>query len=105
MWEVKENDRYGEDKSVMLGAVLTRAWDRDNMKLINPKLAWIIGVCTDHEYAFNEMHIPSMRQCVDVFSILANIMIRHQEDCQATSTTAPLSTPKTAADLRAGFSA
>ena len=80
MWEVKENDRYGEDKSVMLGAVLTRSWDGDAMKLVNPKLAWIIGVCTDHENAFDEMHIPTMRQCVDVFSVLANIMIRYQGD-------------------------
>ncbi len=80
MWEVKENDGYGEDKSVMLGAVLTRSWDSGAMELINPKLAWIIGVCTDHENAFNEMHIPAMRQCVDVFSVLANIMIRYQED-------------------------
>jgi hypothetical protein len=64
----------------MLGAVMTRSWDSDKMDWINPKLAWIIGVCTDHENAFDQQHIPLMRQCVDVFSILANIMIRYQED-------------------------
>jgi hypothetical protein len=77
MWEVKENDRYGEDKSVMLGAVMTRSWGGDEMTWKDPKLAWIIGVCTDHENAFDKKHIHLMRQCVDVFSILANIMIRH----------------------------
>lgn len=77
MWETKENDRYGEDKSVMLGAVMTRSWDSDEIAWKDPKLAWIIGVCTDHENAFDRKHIHLMRQCVDVFSILANIMIRH----------------------------
>jgi hypothetical protein len=76
MWEGKENDRYGEDKSVMLGAVLTKSWDAQKRDWSNPKLAWTIGVCADRENAFSETHIPLMQLCVDMFSLLANVIIR-----------------------------
>lgn len=76
MWETQTNDRYGEDKSVMLGAVLTKSWNSQDRRWSNRKLAWIIGVCADTENAFSEAHIPLMQSCVDIFSILANAMIR-----------------------------
>jgi hypothetical protein len=76
MWEPQENDGYGEDKSVMLGAVLTKSWDTQTGDWSNRKLAWIIGVCADTENAFSETHIPLMQCCVDMFSMLANVMIR-----------------------------
>ena len=76
VWERRENDTYGEDKSVLLGAVLTRSWDRQSNKCIKPKLAWIVGISADQENAFSKMHIPLMKQCVDMFSLLANVMIR-----------------------------
>lgn len=76
MWEPQTNDRYGEDKSVMLGAVLTRSWDSQQKRYSNTKLAWVLGVCADTENTFSEVHIPLMQACVDMFSILANAMIR-----------------------------
>jgi len=76
MWELKDNDRYEEDKSVMLGAVLTKSWNHQQRKWSNVKLAWIIGVCADTETAFSETHIPLMQACVDMFSMLANVIIR-----------------------------
>ncbi|WP_375511808.1 hypothetical protein [uncultured Nostoc sp.] len=76
MWQRQPNDEYGEDQSVMLGAVLTKSWDHQKGKWSNPKLAWIIGVCADTENAFSETHIPLMQCCIDMFSMLANVMIR-----------------------------
>lgn len=76
MWEGQKNDGYGEDKSVMIGAVLTKSWDDQRGDWSNRKLAWIIGVCADKENAFSEMHIPLMQTCVDMFSMLANVIIR-----------------------------
>ncbi|MDZ8139017.1 MAG: hypothetical protein RM049_27685 [Nostoc sp. DedQUE04] len=76
MWETQRNDKYGEDKSVMLGAVLTKSWDHQKGDWSNRKLAWIIGVCADTENAFSEKHIPLMQCCIDMFSMLANVMIR-----------------------------
>lgn len=76
MWERQENDHYGEDKSVMLGAVLTKSWDAERGDWTDRKLAWIIGVCADTENAFSETHIPLMQSCIDMFSMLANIIIR-----------------------------
>ena len=76
VWEGKENDVYGEDRSVLLGAVFTGSWDRQNIKFVNNKLAWIVGISADRENAFSKMHIPLMKQCVDMFSLLANVMIR-----------------------------
>jgi hypothetical protein len=76
MWESQKNDGYGEDKSVMLGIVLTKSWDDQRDDWSNRKLAWIVGVCADKENAFSEMHIPLMQSCVDMFSMLANVIIR-----------------------------
>ena len=78
VWEGKENDAYGEDKSVLLGAVFTGSWDRQNIKFVKNKLAWIVGISADRENAFSKMHIPLMKQCVDMFSLLANVMIRRE---------------------------
>lgn len=92
MWEPQENDRYGEDKSVMLGAVLTKSWDDQRGDWSNRKLAWIIGICADSENAFSETHIPLMQCCVDMFSMLANVMIRRNYQGPATLSSSPNST-------------
>jgi hypothetical protein len=76
MWESQINDGYAEDKSVLLGAIMTKSWDKNKGDWSNRKLAWIIGVCADQEHAFDEMHIPLMQSCVDMFSMLANVIIR-----------------------------
>ena len=76
MWEGIKNDLYGEDKSVLLAAVLTRTWSRQQEKMTEPKLAWIIGISADRENAFSSLHVTLMKQCADMFSLLANVMIR-----------------------------
>jgi hypothetical protein len=76
MWEGKKNDLYGEDKSVLLAAVLTRSWHSHTGQWTEPKLAWIIGISADRENIFSTLHVSLMKQCVDMFSLLANVMIR-----------------------------
>lgn len=79
-WQPQSNDKYGEDKSVMMGAVMTKS-PRRHGKLRgwkNPKLTWVIFVNADKEDTFQPIHIPLMRCCVVVFSWLANSMIRSQ---------------------------
>lgn len=78
VWEWQENDKYGEDKSVMLGAVITKSWDPNNKTWVNNKLAWVLGVCANVENAFDETHIPLMQACIDTFATLANVMIRSE---------------------------
>lgn len=77
-WEKQDNDKYGEDKSILMGAVMTKSpvtRGRDRTWK-NPRLTWIIFVNADKEDTFNSTHIPLMRCCVVVFSWLANTMIR-----------------------------
>lgn len=78
LWQPQGNDKYGEDKTVMLGAIMTKSWDSEANVWSNNKLAWVLGVCADAEDAFDETHIPLMRGCVDLFSVLANTLLRDQ---------------------------
>lgn len=80
MWKPQENDKYGEDKTVMLGAIMTKSWDAEAHRWTNNKLAWVLGVCADTEDAFDESHIPLMRACVDMFSTLANTLLRYEDE-------------------------
>jgi hypothetical protein len=76
MWTPQPNDSFGEDKCVLMGAVLIKAWDApDSFK--RPKLVWILTVCADRENAFDASHVPLMQSCVDVFSMIVNVMARH----------------------------
>ncbi|MEO1394781.1 MAG: toll/interleukin-1 receptor domain-containing protein [Cyanobacteria bacterium J06634_5] len=77
MWEEHENDKFSEDKTVMLGAVLTGAWSENNAQWLDPMHAWILAVSADKEKAFSEVHIHLMQTCVVIFSWLANAMIQH----------------------------
>lgn len=77
-WQKQDNDKYGEDKSIMMGAVMTKSpvtRGRDRTWQ-NPRLTWIVFVNADKEDTFNPTHIPLMRCCVVAFSWLANTMIR-----------------------------
>lgn len=79
IWQAQENDRFGEDKTVMLGSVLTKSWDQDKQDWSNNKFAWILGVSADTENAFSEVHIHLMQTCVVIFSLLANIIVRYED--------------------------
>ncbi|MEM7063056.1 MAG: toll/interleukin-1 receptor domain-containing protein [Cyanobacteria bacterium P01_B01_bin.77] len=79
IWQAQENDRFGEDKTVMLGSVLTKSWDQDTQDWSNNKFAWILGVSADTENAFSEVHIHLMQTCVVIFSLLANIIVRYED--------------------------
>lgn len=78
MWEEHENDKFSEDKTVMLGAVLTGAWSENNAQWLDPMHVWILSVSADKEKAFSEVHIHLMQTCVVIFSWLANAMIQQQ---------------------------
>jgi hypothetical protein len=78
MWGFNTNDIYGEDKSVILGAVITRTWNPRCQSWENPKLAWILGISSDRENAFTEIHVQAMKLCIQIFSPFANIKARCQ---------------------------
>jgi hypothetical protein len=75
MWTPQPNDRFEEDKCVLMGAVLLKVWDPP-AGFKRSKLVWIIAVCSDRENAFDASHISLMQACVDVFSMIANVMAR-----------------------------
>ena len=80
-WEGQQNDRFREDMSTLVGAVMTRSWDSKE-DWINNCLSWVIFVNSDKENYFNESHIPTMQACVDVFSWLANSVLRVQHQAK-----------------------
>ena len=80
VWEQSENDKYGECKSVLLGAILTRSWNSDNDGWANNKLVWILGVNSDTKNAFTNAHPELMQTCVVALSFIANIIARQDEE-------------------------
>ena len=80
-WTPSKNDRLGEDKCVLMGAVMTRSYgpQKDASEgWVNGKLSWIVSVCADRADAFTTQHIPLMQCFVITFSWLANTMIRNE---------------------------
>ena len=69
--------------STLIGAVMTRSWDGKNW--VNNSLAWVVFVNSDKENFFNESHVPTMQACVDVFSWLANSILRVQYQARNSS--------------------
>jgi hypothetical protein len=80
VWEQSENDKYGECKSVLLGAILTRSWNSANDGWANNKLVWILGVNSDTKNAFTNAHPELMQTCVVALSFIANIIARQDEE-------------------------
>lgn len=78
-WQPMENDKIGENKSVLLGAVFTKFLvSNESMSFSKePDLTWILCVNADKEGAFTEDHKPLMRCCNDVMSWLVNELARH----------------------------
>lgn len=83
-WQPSSNDELGEDKCVLMGAVMTRSVDGDG-NWNNRKLAWILCVNADREDVFTTQHVPLMQCFVDTFSWLANTMIRSEAEWNPTA--------------------
>lgn len=79
LWTPQPNDSLGEDKCVLMGGTVLHSWDPVAGPTC-PKLVWIVTVCADRENAFDASHIPFMQSCVDVFSIIANVLARTPGD-------------------------
>ena len=76
MWEGQDNDQHGEDKSVLMGAVLSKSLSFESDKPYKSKMAFVIAICANKEDVFSEAHKPLMRACIDVFSMIANSVSR-----------------------------
>jgi hypothetical protein len=82
-WQKMTNDKYGQDKSALMGAVFCKRWDGKSFP--RPySLHWILCVTADKEHVFNETHVPFMRCCNDVFSWILNSFVRHPLDSAQT---------------------
>lgn len=73
-WERHDNDDFGEDRSVLMGAVMARSWSHPHNFV--DSMMMILYVCADKYDVFQEHHIPLMRSCTDVFSAAMNVMLR-----------------------------
>jgi hypothetical protein len=79
-WKPQPNDKYHEDRSVMMGAVMTRSWDlRKKMwKKGHNCLSWVITINSPDPDVFNASHIPILQTAIDTFAWLANEACRKQ---------------------------
>ncbi|MCG8585214.1 MAG: hypothetical protein MI757_10925, partial [Pirellulales bacterium] len=57
MWEGQRNDQYEEDKSVLMGAVLSKSLSDDSDIPQKPMMAFVIGVCANKEGAFEGLNV------------------------------------------------
>jgi hypothetical protein len=73
-WYQTKNDIFEENKSVLLGAVFSKVWQKDRFD--HPVLTWILCVNATEEGAFTEDHKPIMRCCNDILSWLVNEFAR-----------------------------
>ncbi len=94
-WHRRENDQFGEDLSVLMGAVLCKSWAGHHFD--DPKLLWIICVNADRENVFTRDCVPLMKACNDVFSWLLNSFVRHD----ATKNNWPSAPRRVTSDLTA----
>jgi hypothetical protein len=77
-WTRQPNDVYGEDRSVLMGGVLIKTWSGQDFR--PPSMVWVVTVCCDQENAFNDRHVSLMQSCVDLLSIVANVVARSDND-------------------------
>ncbi len=74
LWTPQANDRFGDDKSVLMGAVIVKsAMDKSPEDRL---MVWIISICSDADDVFSSAHLPVMQSITDLFSILANVLAR-----------------------------
>jgi hypothetical protein len=77
-WTNMRNDHFGEDLSVLMGAVLSKSWS--GLSFDDPKLHWIVCVNANRENVFSRDCIPLMKACNDIFSWILNSFIRYDAD-------------------------
>ncbi len=76
-WTPTPNDRFNENLTVLMGAVLSRSYNAASNTFDDPKLNWILCVNADAIGVFDRSHIPLMKTCNDIFSWILNSFIRH----------------------------
>lgn len=78
IWEPRENDHLGDDKSVLMGAVCAKSahidGQADSVRI--DKLMMVLFVSANIENVFSEKHENLMRCCNDTFSMVINTMLR-----------------------------
>lgn len=73
-WKKQENDALGEDKSVMMGAVLSKSWNGASFD--KTKLNWVLYVNADHEDVFDQSYVNLMKCFNDTLACILNQLIR-----------------------------
>ncbi|MEM9283995.1 MAG: hypothetical protein AAGA96_19415 [Verrucomicrobiota bacterium] len=96
-WEAHVNDDLGEDRSVLMGAVMTRSWHQGDHEWFNNCLALVVTVNSHGEKVFNSSHVPLLQSAIDSFSWLTNTAMRSQDqinrDFERNLMTAPTPSP------------
>ena len=81
-WQKHDNDELGDDRSVLMGAVMTRSWNSEKDAWEAPCLSLILTVNSHERGVFDPSHVPLLQASIDSFSWLTNIAMRqqHQEN-------------------------
>ena len=80
MWTPQKNDSFGEDKSVLMSAVMAKSWNSSTRNWGDRKLMMILSINADQENTFGERHIPLMQCMTDNFSMMVNTLLRIQRN-------------------------
>lgn len=88
------NNSFNEDRCVLMGAIAVKSpSSTPNNEFADEEVAWILGVCSDKEDAFNESHFELMKGCIDTLGIVANLIWR--QSCANSSLREPANTSTT----------
>ncbi len=83
-WTPQFNDQFGEDLSVLIGAVQIKNPVGPKMfTFTQGEMKWVLCVCANKPDIFNDDHVPLMRTCIDELSIYANLLARKSVMVQA----------------------
>jgi hypothetical protein len=80
-WTPQPNDQLGEDKSVLMGAVLIK--NPEGQEFSTQHMKWVLCICADRENAFDSACQPLMQVCLDLLSLYANLVARKDALCSA----------------------
>lgn len=75
-WTPMPNDKLDETRSVLIGAILAKEPSKEGDGFAEPKMIWMLCLCSDLPDAFNEGYKNLMKCCNDAFSWLLNTWIR-----------------------------
>lgn len=82
-WKEMHNDRHGEDRTVLMGAVFSKVWETSirSFPRDKRKLEWILCVAADRPGVFNrERHFELMKCFNDIFAIFLNWFVREKPE-------------------------